>query len=204
MASLTKQEKVLIALIPILGLIIVASLIFLFATSEKLTDKNSVQVYFIKSPDKIEDFELYPVRRKVSTESDRLLAALEELIKGPNKKELKQDIFTEVPSETKLLGIENAEDRININLSRDFESGGGSTSMKLRLEQLINTVSASSEGKPVYLLLDGEEIKAIGGEGITVPQPLTGNSINNASEKEVENAQEIYAKEEPIIENVGE
>ena len=200
MANLTKQEKKLINLIVVLGIIILVSLFFLFTYEEKLTEENSVAVYFIESTD-TEDFELIQARRKFSPESDKLLVAIEELLKGPNKKETKQGIFTEIPPKTELLGIDESDNKKYINLSDDFESGGGSTSMKLRIEQLIQTVKASDEENPVYLQIEGSDVKAIGGEGITVPQPL---SMPLTEIQESQETPEIHPKEEFIEENAGE
>ncbi len=47
--------------------------------------------------------------------------------------------------------------------------------MQLRLKQLINTALYSVEEKPVYLQIEGEQVKFIGGEGVMVPQPLSVN-----------------------------
>ena len=200
MKNLTKQEKTLIGLIFVLGIIIALSLVFLFTYEEKLTEENSVAVYFIKSIDN-EDFELTQVRRKISPESDKLLVAIEELLLGPNKKETKQGIFTEIPDKTALLSFDESDNKKYINLSNNFESGGGSTSMKLRIEQLIQTVKTSDEDTPVYLQIEGKEVKAIGGEGITVPQPL---SMPLTEIQESRKSAKIHTKEEFIEENAGE
>ena len=47
--------------------------------------------------------------------------------------------------------------------------------MALRLKQLINTALDSVDKKPIYLEIEGEQIKYLGGEGIMVPQPLSRN-----------------------------
>ena len=51
-------------------------------------------------------------------------------------------------------------------------SGGGSESMQVRFRQLRETILTLAKGRPVYLLIDGEKVKTIGGEGVEVPQPL--------------------------------
>lgn len=177
---MNKQEKILIAAISILSVIIIGSVGFLLINGEKTTDKNSVSVYFIKNSGDTE-FKITPVKRKLSDEKTKISIAVEELLKGPTEKEKKQGFFTEIPSETKLLGIKETEEKIKINISEDFESGGGSTSMDIRLKQLIKTVNSAEKVKPVYLELDGKEVSAIGGEGIIVPQPLSGNLSKDAN-----------------------
>jgi len=138
-----------------------------------LTKDNSVAIYFVESYDN--EFSLTPVKRKIHKGEDRLKIALNELLKGPDKNEKNLGYFTEIPEETKIIEIKEAPERVIINLSQEFEQGGGSASMTLRLKQLVNTVLDSVEEKPVYLELNGKQVKHIGGEGVMVPQPLTKN-----------------------------
>lgn len=169
---MNKREKILITVIAVLGVIIAAAVLFLLLDKEKLTEENSVPVYFVKNTSG-KEFNLVPVRRKFLPEDKKLYIAVCELLKEPSTKEQKKGIFTEIPTGTKLLGIEETEEKIELNLSEDFKSGGGSTTMVIRLEQLIKTVLASEKEKPVYLKIEGEEIVGLGGEGIAVPQPLS-------------------------------
>ena len=133
---------------------------------------NTVSVYFVKA-DKIGKITLVPVLRKVNPKEKTLNIAITELLKKPSLEEKKAGYFTEIPPNTHLLGIEESAGKIVINLSRDFESGGGSTSMGMRLNQLIYTTLDSVKKKAVYLELDGKKVEYIGGEGVEVPQPLS-------------------------------
>ena len=171
------RKNVIISIIALIGAIILISAAFLVIKSQKLTDKNSVKVYFVKSVTST-DFRLTPVRRKLSPDKSRISTAITELLKGPSEKEKKAGFYTEIPSTTKLIEInENAKNidhsAVIINISKDFESGGGSTSMSMRLKQLANTALDADKVHPVYLQLDGKKIDFIGGEGIIVIQPLS-------------------------------
>jgi len=146
--------------------------VFLYKKEEFLTDRNSVSVYFVKNPDD-NNFELVTVKRKINPSSDKITTAVEELLKGPSLREKKQGYYTEIPQSARLLEIKKSPDKIILNLSEDFESGGGSTSMDMRLKQLMNTSLDASEGMPVYLNINGENINSIGGEGVIVPQPFS-------------------------------
>lgn len=133
---------------------------------------NTISVYFVKA-DKSGKIALVPVLRKVNPNEKTLNIAISELLKRPSLEERKAGYFTEIPQKTHLLDIEESADKIVINLSKDFESGGGSTSMEMRLNQLIYTTLNSVRNKAVYLELDGKKVEYIGGEGIEVPQPLS-------------------------------
>ncbi|HBG48596.1 MAG TPA: hypothetical protein DDW90_03655 [Cyanobacteria bacterium UBA9971] len=166
------RKNVIISIIALIGAIVLIFAVFLVIKSQKLTDKNSVKVYFVKSIDSA-DFGLTPVRRKISPDKSRISTAITELLKGPSKKEEKAGFYTEIPSTTKLIEIKETPKDININLSKDFESGGGSTSMSMRLKQLVNTSLDAEKTRPVYLQLNGKKVESIGGEGVIVSQPLS-------------------------------
>lgn len=117
------------------------------------------------------------VTREVPKGEKRLNYAIKELLKGPNIIEKTAGAYTEIPSNTKLLGIKSKEGKIIINLSSDFQYGGGTDSIYSRMMQLIKTSIDNSDNKKIYLYLNGKQIKFIGGEGIMVTQPLTEKSL---------------------------
>ena len=161
------------------GLIIILILIFVVAAvglgiaykNSKVTPDNIVSVYFVKLIDK-DKTEVASVIRKVPKGSKRLNVALTELLKGPSLKEQKNGYFTEIPYKTVLLGIQETTDKIIVNLSEDFGTYGGSSSMTTRLKQFNYTVLEVIQDKPVYLELSGKKAEYIGGEGVEVSQPL--------------------------------
>lgn len=137
---------------------------------ENVAFKNTVKVYFVKNESSCS--ELAFVRRNVPKEDSKIKVAVTELLKGPNAKERQKGLVSEIPSSTKLNKIEQTDEKIIVDLSHDFEEGGGSNSLETRINQLVKTVSNASENKPVYLELDGEQVEAIGGEGVAIDQPL--------------------------------
>lgn len=168
--------------IGIVGLITIALalLIKLFLPASDVSNINpakKIPVYFVKTVNK--ESELVSVQRNViKTEKLVVNVAVKRLLEGPTAQEKAKGYLTEIPKETKLLGINNSKDAVIINLSRDFESGGGSESMLVRLKQLIYTAVENTD-KPVYLELNGNRVKYIGGEGVEVPQPLKKELIKN-------------------------
>ncbi|MCD8378373.1 MAG: GerMN domain-containing protein [Candidatus Gastranaerophilales bacterium] len=100
------------------------------------------------------------------------------LLRGPNKSEKINNIYSEIPSSTKLLSVREMQNRIIINLSSDFEFGGGGDSLYKRMYQLIKTVNKNTT-KPIYLYIEGKQANVIGGEGLMLKQPLRGNSLDD-------------------------
>lgn len=138
----------------------------------ELSQTETVSVYFVKTGKNMTN-RIAPVKRPVQSDVDPLKTALTELLKGPAKNEQESGLFTEIPEKTELLGIVSSKEKAVINLSKDFESGGGSESMTLRLEQFSNTALDAAGGKPVYLEINGKKVNSVGGEGVEVSRPLS-------------------------------
>ena len=111
-------------------------------------------------------------------DGSKLEFVINELLKGPTKKEQAKGIYSEIPQGTKLRSITKTNGKRYIDLSFDFEQGGGTDGLYKRLYQLIKTVNKNSE-EDIYLKIEGREIDVIGGEGIMFNQPLSPKSLDN-------------------------
>ena len=99
-------------------------------------------------------------------------AALAALLAGPDGAERGDaGLSSAIPAGTRLLGLSIAGGAATVNLSHEFESGGGSTSMLLRVAQVVFTLTQFSSVERVRFALDGEPAAAIGGEGVVVDPP---------------------------------
>jgi len=136
------------------------------------TEKNTVNVYFMKKKGQ-QNFVIKPVKREITGETSKISLAINELLKAPSQKEQSEGYYTEIPSKTTVISVKETSKEAVINLSRDFESLGGSTSMSYRLKQLVNTALDAEKTKPVFLELNGQRVSFIGGEGVLVNQPLS-------------------------------
>lgn len=136
----------------------------------------TIDVYFL-ALDSNDNGIYKKVKREVPKNEDKLNFAINELLKGPNLVEKAAGAYSEIPSGTKLLGIDHKENQIIINFSSDFQYGGGTDSIYSRMMQLIKTAIVNADNKKVYLYLDGKKIKFIGGEGIMISQPLSEKSL---------------------------
>lgn len=73
---------------------------------------------------------------------------------------------TAIPAATELRGVVVLERTATVDLSREFESGGGSASMQARVAQVVYTLTQWSFVGGVTIELEGEPVEAIGGEGV--------------------------------------
>lgn len=138
--------------------------------------QQSVMVYFSKS--KGSEMVTEPVSRKLpepkpETSKEMIRYAMAELLKGPTEKEQDLGFYSEIPGDTRLLSVKETNSRIDIDVSGEFASGGGSSSMVQRLQQIIKTVVSVRQKKPVYLKVDGKSLEVLGGEGVMVHEPIT-------------------------------
>ena len=103
--------------------------------------------------------------------------AVKSLLNGPTKYEKNKGVYSEIPTGTKLIWYKETPSKVIINLSDDFEFGGGGDSLYKRMYQLIKTANRNTRN-PVYLYITGKQASVIGGEGLMLKQPLRSNSLD--------------------------
>lgn len=103
--------------------------------------------------------------------------AIKELMNAPTKWEKSKGFTSEIPQGTKVLSIRESAGSIMIDLSSNFESGGGAESTYIRVKQIIKTANANTS-IPTYLYINGKQANVIGGEGIMIKQPLNERSFD--------------------------
>lgn len=133
-----------------------------------------VPIYFTD----VDNGAIKKITKELPQGQDKLQFAIKELLKGPDFREKSQGYSSEIPKGTRLLSIKDEGSLIIIDVSDEFQYGGGTESQYTRLTQLIKTVVAQKAEKPVYLYINGQKAEAIGGEGIIINQPLGENSLN--------------------------
>ena len=144
--------------------------------SEIKTETNQADIYFLALNS--EDKGIYKkVTRSIPENEDKLDYSINELLKGPNIVEKSTGAYSEIPKNTKLLGIQHKGNKIIINLSDEFQWGGGTDSIYSRMMQLIKTSINNSENKKIYLYIEGKQVNFLGGEGVMISQPLNEKSL---------------------------
>lgn len=139
-------------------------------------NKTIANIYFLALD--ADDNGIYKkVEREYNTKEDKLTFAIKELLKGPNFVEKSMGAYSEIPKTTKLNKIKYEKNKVIIDLSTDFQYGGGTDSVYSRMMQLIKTAINNTNNKKIYLYLDGKQVNILGGEGIMVSQPLTEKSL---------------------------
>lgn len=133
------------------------------------SQENAIQIWLVKPQSG--ELTLVPVQRKQFI-NNKLECAIKELLDGPNAEEASTGLASEIPRGTILLGINKAGVDLELNLSKRFNSGGGTNSMEARIDQLSRTVRDSGIKEKVFLNVEGERLTLAGGEGIEVKQPL--------------------------------
>ncbi|MHB1136776.1 MAG: GerMN domain-containing protein [Coriobacteriia bacterium] len=102
-------------------------------------------------------------------------AAIEALIDGPTDAELTTwpAISSAIPAGTQLLGITIADGVAKIDLSKEFESGGGTFSVTSRLAQVVYTLDQFPTIDAVEFYIEGKKVTVFSGEGLMLDGPQT-------------------------------
>ncbi len=112
------------------------------------------------------------VAREVPYTKAVAAAAINELLKGPSSGDAAYGFHTEIPAGTKLRSVSIRDGIATVDLTGQFDDGGGSLSMFMRLAQLVFTVTQFESVDAVALKLDGVPVEIFSGEGIVIDKPM--------------------------------
>jgi sporulation and spore germination protein/immunoglobulin-like protein involved in spore germination len=117
---------------------------------------------------------ILPVLREVGGTKAVATAAMTALLAGPSSREQNATpkISTTIPAGTQLLGLTIKNSVATVDLSREFETGGGSASVLGRLGQVVYTLTQFPSVKSVLFEVEGREVHAFGGEGAVLDGPV--------------------------------
>jgi spore germination protein GerM len=132
------------------------------------------QLYWLKTSGTEIALTSSPVTVETPSDSNTALRiALEQLLAGSNSPTLTSTI----PAHTKLRSVVVKSDGIHVDLSNEFTTGGGSTSMTGRVAQVLYTATSLKPEAPVWLSVEGKALETLGGEGLMLDQPMTRKSF---------------------------
>ncbi len=134
-------------------------------------NEQTADIYLLKDTGR--NFVLVSIPINVSVSKDKpnqfLEAAFNSLLTAKND----GDTSSVIPAGTKVLGVKVENDTVRVNLSSQFESGGGSASMTGRVGQVVYTATSLNPAAKVYIEVDGKQLDVLAGEGLELEQPLT-------------------------------
>jgi germination protein M len=106
-------------------------------------------------------------------------ASVAAMLQGPTRPERAAGVGSVVPEGSALLGLTIDNGVATADLSREFESGGGSASMRMRLAQLTFTLTQFTTVRGVNLAIEGTPVRSFGGEGIVIDGPMTRRTFRD-------------------------
>ncbi len=135
-------------------------------TATTTGDVTVLSVFFLR------DEKIATVHRTVPKTQQVAAAAMEELLAGPTAEDEAVGMTTAIPEGTQYIGTTIDQGVATIDLSSEYESGGGSLSMSARLAQVVYTLTQFPTVNFVNFTLDGEPVEVFGGEGIVLERPV--------------------------------
>jgi len=114
---------------------------------------------------------LVPTLRVVPKTAGVARAAMEALLDSDKIRDTYPQIATAIPAGTALVGISIKNGVATVDLSREFETGGGSASAMYRLGQVVYTLTQFSTVRSVLFQVEGETVTTFGPEGIVLEGP---------------------------------
>jgi Sporulation and spore germination len=117
-----------------------------------------------------------PVKKTTRTAEENLQAAFGEMLNTKtSEKNPKSKTSSAIPAGTRLLGLKADKNGIRVDLSEEFSKSAGAASLQSRLAQVIYTATALDPRAKVWLSVNGEELKELG--GLELDQPMTRTSL---------------------------
>jgi hypothetical protein len=94
------------------------------------------------------------------------------LLDGPTAEERSAGLTSAVPPGTRLLGIAIHDGLATVDLTSEYQSGGGALSMQTRLGQVVYTLTQFPTVQKVRFRLDGSPVNVFSSEGIVLSHPV--------------------------------
>jgi spore germination protein GerM/N-acetylneuraminic acid mutarotase len=135
----------------------------------------SFEVWFVRGEQLVPTLRTHGATPRVAT------AALGALLAGPTRTERASGIATAIPAGTRPLGISIRRGVATVDLTSEYQSGGGSFSMQVRLGQVVYTLTQFPTVKAVRFQLDGAPVNVFSSEGIVLDHPVDRSDYKDLS-----------------------
>jgi germination protein M len=130
-----------------------------------------VRAYFYTSEGSEAD--LLPILREVPETRAVATAAMNAILGGPTASDPGYpSIGSAIPAGTRLLGLTIKDGVATVDLSSEFESGSGAMSVRLRLGQVVFTLTQFATVDSVLFQIDGHTVTVFGSQGVVLDGPV--------------------------------
>ncbi|MDB9455667.1 GerMN domain-containing protein [Dolichospermum circinale CS-534/05] len=136
-------------------------------------NEQTASIYWLRSKENRFDLVPQPLKIAATQPNQVLETAFKTLLAGPPQ----GTDSTTIPQGTQLLGLKAENNDVHVNLSENFTTGGGSSSMIGRIGQVVYTATSLNPQAKVYIEVNGKPLEVLGGEGVELEQPLTRESF---------------------------
>jgi spore germination protein GerM len=126
----------------------------------------SLEVWFTRGDKLVAVHRAHSPTQRVAT------AAVDALLAGPTAAEQASGLGSAVPDGTRLLGIAIRDGVATVDLTSEYQSGGGSSSMQTRLGQVVYTLTQFPTVQKVRFRLDGTPVNVFSSGGIVLDHPV--------------------------------
>jgi hypothetical protein len=113
---------------------------------------------------------LFGTQRGVPATASVGRAALDQLLAGPSSAEYAAGLRSLIPAGTQLLGLTISSGTATVDLSSSFTSGASSSTMPLRIAQVVYTLAQFPSVTGVQFKVDGQGVTVLGGVPVQGPQ----------------------------------
>jgi spore germination protein GerM len=139
--------------------------------------RRTARIYYIRVTD---DGTIYPfeVERIVSYVDSPMTQTLNALLKGPTPEELNLGLLNLIPENTQLISaaVEDGVAYLNFNESFRFNPMGVE-GFVAQLQQIIYSTTEFPTVDRVQILIEGQRVEYLGGEGIYIGEPIGRNTF---------------------------
>ncbi len=127
----------------------------------------------------VRDGQLWPMIRYTPVKLAVGGLAMRALLHGPNAAERTAGVSTGVPTTSRLLGLSIDHGIATVDLSAEFAAAGSPASERMRLAQVVYTLTQFPTVHGVRLRLDGQPVSVFSGDGIVLPDPMTRRNFHD-------------------------